>query len=218
MTTNSDGRVHFSHTAMSFLEYRRRTELRTVLCLLSQALLFLMAWTPYAVVSLIGQFGPLDEGGQVQWLSPLTTSIPSFFAKSAIVSNPLIYGFFHPKFRSSVSRILRQFDIGNRDATQGLGGRQVTNDIRTMIMREMMPITTRRNPRRQPQPASLAAAVPSPSIDRERNPSPNLSTHNRSDVGGNPPRLHRGIRFYIYHLYLKIEKRLISYISLDFKI
>ena len=80
-------------------------------------LLCLTAWTPYAIVSLIGQFGPLDNDGRVPWLSPLTTSIPAFFAKTAIVLNPLVYGFCHPQFR----RILRQltFDIGNNDADRG---------------------------------------------------------------------------------------------------
>ena len=80
-------------------------------------LLGLTAWTPYAIVSLIGQFGPLDNDGQMQWLSPLTTSIPAFFAKTAIVLNPLVYGFCHPQFR----RILHQltFYIGNNDADCG---------------------------------------------------------------------------------------------------
>ena len=117
LITISDGKVHFSKMTMSFLQRRRQTEVWTALIILSLALLFLAAWTPYAVVSLIGQFGPLDDDGKAKWLSPLTTSIPSFFAKTAIVLNPLVYGFSHPQFR----RIFRQirFHIGNNGADHG---------------------------------------------------------------------------------------------------
>ena len=109
LITTSDGGMHFSKTTMSFLQRRRQTEVWTAMLILWLVLLYLTAWTPYAVVSLIGQFGPLDDDGQVQWLSPLTTSIPAFFAKTAIVLNPLVYGFCHPQFR----RILRQLRFGN---------------------------------------------------------------------------------------------------------
>ena len=191
LTTNSDSRVSFSHTTMSFVQYRRRTELRTALCLLSQTLLFLTAWTPYAVVSLIGQFGPIDGDGQVLWLSPLTTSLPSFFAKITIVFNPLVYGFFHPKFRSSVSGILRQFDIGNRGETRGRGGRRRANN-------ELNRKTRLRNPPHHSPLASPAAAIPSPSSGREKNASLNLSTHKRPDVSGYHPRLRGGIYTVLY--------------------
>ena len=110
----SDIRVSFSKTTMSFLEHRRQTEIRTALIILSLALLCITAWTPYAIVSLIGQFGPLGDDGQVLWLSPLTTSLPAFFAKTAIVFNPFVYGFSHPQFRSSVRTILQQFSVGRR--------------------------------------------------------------------------------------------------------
>ena len=115
LITTSDGRVHFTRTTI--LRQRKQTEVRAAMIILWLVLLGLTAWTPYAIVSLIGQFGPLDNDGQVQWLSPLTTSIPAFFAKTAIVLNPLVYGFCHPQFR----RILRQltFDIGNNDADRG---------------------------------------------------------------------------------------------------
>ena len=134
---------------MSFLDYRKRKELRTALCLLSLALLFLIAWTPYAIVSAIGQFGPLDEDGQVRWLSPLAISIPAFFAKSAIIFNPLVYGFSHPKFPAR--RILRDMGISTRERT-------------TMIPMSRMA----NNPRRQSRSLVIPAATPSSFSGRER--------------------------------------------------
>ena len=107
----SDGTASFSKTTMSFRKRRRQTDVRTALIILSLALLCFTAWTPYAVVSLIGQFGPLGEGEEQLHLSPLTTSIPAFLAKTAIVFDPIVYGFSHPQFRSSVRTILNQYSV-----------------------------------------------------------------------------------------------------------
>ena len=115
LITTSDGRVHFTRTTI--LRQRKQTEVRAAMIILWLVLLGLTAWTPYAIVSLIGQFGPLDNDGQVQWLSPLTTSIPAFFAKTAIVLNPLVYGFCHPQFRRTLHQLT--FYIGNNDADCG---------------------------------------------------------------------------------------------------
>ena len=109
----SDERDSLSRTSILFRKKRRQTDIRTALIILSLALLFFTAWTPYAIVSLIGQFGPLDEDdddGQLK-LSPLTTAIPAFLAKTAIVFDPLVYGFSHPQFRSSVRQILQQYSV-----------------------------------------------------------------------------------------------------------
>ena len=98
----------FSTTTTSFRKRRRQTDVRTAMILLSLAVLCFTAWTPYAIVSLIGQFGPVDdENGRFE-LSPMATSIPAFLAKTAIVFDPLLYGFSHPQFRSSIRQILQQ--------------------------------------------------------------------------------------------------------------
>lgn len=57
---------------------------------------FLTAWTPYAIVSAVGQFGDKDI------LSPLVTAIPGIFAKTSVVFNPIVYGLSHPHFRSAL--------------------------------------------------------------------------------------------------------------------
>ena len=189
-----DGRVHFNKTTLQILEHRKQTEVRTALIILSLALFCLTAWTPYAVVSLIGQFGPTDGDSQVQWLSPLTTSIPAFFAKTTIIFNPLVYGFYQPQFRSSFRKILRLFNIGNRGGTRGRGGRRRANKELTRM---------RNPPRHSPLANPSAAAASSPSIDRDRGPSNLNNSLNSSQAHQqflhNHPWLRRGsIRFYFY--------------------
>ena len=114
----SDGRASFSKTTVSFRKRRRQTDVRTALIILSLAMLCYTAWTPYAIVSLIGQFGPVDENGQPKKLSPMATAIPAFLAKTAIVFDPLVYGFSSPQFRNSFRQILRQQSV----SSSGYGG------------------------------------------------------------------------------------------------
>ena len=129
----SDGRASFSKTTVSFRKRRRQTDVRTALIILSLAMLCYTAWTPYAIVSLIGQFGPVDdENGQPKKLSPMATAIPAFLAKTAIVFDPLVYGFSHPQFRSSVRQILRQHSVDQSSANGGI--RAGPNNNTTMIV------------------------------------------------------------------------------------
>ena len=154
LMTTSDGRVHFRNTAMSFLQRRKQKDVRTALIILYLALLYITAWTPYTIVSLIGQFGPVDDDGQMR-LSPLTVSIPAFFAKTVIALNPLIYGFAHPQFCLCVHRLLQNMGISNKRGTR---------DTTFGIL--IIPILTKH----QSPPAS-PDAVPSSSVDSERDPS-----------------------------------------------
>ena len=114
----SDGTTSLSKSTVSFRKRRRQTDVRTALIILSLAMLCYTAWTPYAIVSLIGQFGPVDENGQPKKLSPMATAIPAFLAKTAIVFDPLVYGFSSPQFRNSFRQIQRQQSV----SSSGYGG------------------------------------------------------------------------------------------------
>jgi r-opsin len=81
----------------AFRKLRRQTEIRTAQIVVTLILVYLTAWTPYAIVTLIGQFGPEDSQ-----LSPIATAIPAYFAKTAVLLDPLVYGFSHPHFRASL--------------------------------------------------------------------------------------------------------------------
>ncbi|KAM9154640.1 opsin-3 [Pangshura tecta] len=61
---------------------------------------FLICWMPYAVVSL------LVASGYSNLVTPTVAVIPSFFAKSSTVYNPVIYIFMSRKFRRCLLQLL----------------------------------------------------------------------------------------------------------------
>ncbi|XP_049857920.1 melanopsin-like [Schistocerca gregaria] len=73
---------------------------RSLEIIVTLVLLFLISWTPYTVVTLIGQFG--DES----FITPWVASLPAFFAKASVVYNPIVYGLSHPHFRASIKQYL----------------------------------------------------------------------------------------------------------------
>ncbi|XP_064103928.1 melanopsin-like [Macrobrachium nipponense] len=77
----------------------RRNDLRTAQMVLTLILLFIISWSPYATVSLIGQFG------DVRLLTPWVTTLPALFAKASVIYNPIVYGMSHPHFRSSLQHL-----------------------------------------------------------------------------------------------------------------
>ena len=93
----------------SFRKLRRKTEIRTAQTIVMLILLYLFAWTPYAVVTLIGQFGP--DG----ILTPWTTVFPAYFAKSAVVMDPIVFGLSHPRFRTSLKQYLINITQNGQD-------------------------------------------------------------------------------------------------------
>jgi len=98
--------------------HRQQTDVRTASIILMLALLYCVAWTPYAVVSAIGQFGPIGQ------LTPYSESVPAFFAKTAVVLDPILYGFSHPQFRSTLRQMVSRYSVrgGGAAGTTTYGG------------------------------------------------------------------------------------------------
>ena len=63
---------------------------------------FIAAWSPYAVVSVVSLF---SKG---RLMTPVATTIASLFAKTAVIWNPIVYGFIHTKFRIEASQIFKR--------------------------------------------------------------------------------------------------------------
>lgn len=63
---------------------------------------FLMAWTPYAVVSLISMIAGPDV------INDVTASIPAYFAKSSSCYNPVIYVFLYKRLRRQMRFAVRR--------------------------------------------------------------------------------------------------------------
>ncbi|CAG7838004.1 unnamed protein product, partial [Allacma fusca] len=84
-----------------------KNDLRTAQVILTIIVCFLMSWTPYAVVSVVGQFGDASS------LTPLGTALPAIFAKASVIYNPIVYGLSHPHFRSAIRMLkARHFPNG----------------------------------------------------------------------------------------------------------
>ena len=66
-------------------------EVRIAKVAITNVTLWVLAWSPYCAIALIGQFG--GKG----LLTPVVTQLPSFLAKTASVFNPIVYAVSHPK-------------------------------------------------------------------------------------------------------------------------
>lgn len=79
---------------------------RTVKMSLVMLLAFLVAWTPYAVVSMYSSFTPVI-------ISPLLSTLPALFAKFSTCYNPIIFFFMYSKFRKAGKEMLTKFFVTN---------------------------------------------------------------------------------------------------------
>ena len=77
-----------------------KTEKKMASLFLLMIMAYLVAWTPYAVVSLVAASGHKNK------LGPLGESIPSYFAKTSCIYNPVIYVLFFKRFRQKLFTIL----------------------------------------------------------------------------------------------------------------
>lgn len=57
---------------------------------------YMLSWSPYATVALIGQFGPAE------WVTPFLSELPVMLAKASAMHNPIVYALSHPKFREAL--------------------------------------------------------------------------------------------------------------------
>lgn len=72
---------------------KRKTEIRLAGVVIGVVGLWFFAWTPYAVVALLG------VSGNAHLISPLSSMIPALFCKTASCLDPYIYAVTHPRFR-----------------------------------------------------------------------------------------------------------------------
>ncbi|XP_078359135.1 rhodopsin, G0-coupled-like [Oculina patagonica] len=78
---------------------------------------FLVAWTPYAVVSLISMIAGSDV------ISGVAASIPAYIAKSSACYNPILYVFLYKRLRQKM-----RFTFVRRDSQSSSSRKLSTND------------------------------------------------------------------------------------------
>ncbi|CAH1252610.1 RRH [Branchiostoma lanceolatum] len=62
---------------------------------------FILAWTPYSLVSIYATFRDLES------IPVILSILPSMFAKSASIYNPIIYFFMNDSFRRDVTALIK---------------------------------------------------------------------------------------------------------------
>lgn len=73
-------------------------ELRIAKACFTIFFLYVCAWTPYAIVALIGAFG--DK----MLLTPIATMIPAVCAKIVSCIDPYVYAISHPRYRAALEK------------------------------------------------------------------------------------------------------------------
>ncbi|XP_054009056.1 opsin, blue-sensitive [Hylaeus anthracinus] len=79
-------------------EKERSVELRIAKVAFTIFFLFLLAWTPYAVVALTAVFGNREL------LTPAAAMVPAVFAKTVSCIDPWIYAINHPRYRLELQK------------------------------------------------------------------------------------------------------------------
>ena len=69
---------------------------------------YLVAWTPYSIMALIETFYDYSSPRSESVFSAAMATIPSLFAKTSCVTNPLVYGLLNPLFRSACLKLWQQ--------------------------------------------------------------------------------------------------------------
>lgn len=68
-------------------------EIRIAKVAIMNITLWASAWTPFAVICLIGTWGDVSK------ITPLVSTVPVLLSKTSCVYNPIIYAISHPKYR-----------------------------------------------------------------------------------------------------------------------
>lgn len=100
MTSFNDSYRHMKKKQKIKQEFKVAIIVLIVICI------WFVAWTPYAIVSLLGIFGREDL------ITPFSSMVPALFCKSASCIDPYIFALTHAKFKEELRHVL---GISNRN-------------------------------------------------------------------------------------------------------
>ncbi|OCT88836.1 pinopsin [Xenopus laevis] len=98
-------------------------EVRVVAMVLFMVLAFMICWLPYTVFALIVVINPQ------LYISPLAATLPTYFAKTSPVYNPIIYIFLNKQFRSCAVECLTCGHIQLESQEENTESVQVQNTL-----------------------------------------------------------------------------------------
>ncbi|RTG84766.1 r-opsin [Schistosoma bovis] len=81
-----------------FIDCDKKADIEAAKTSIILVLLYLMSWSPYAIVCLMTLVGSRDS------LTPFHSELPVLFAKTSAVYNPIVYAVKHPKFRLEIEK------------------------------------------------------------------------------------------------------------------
>lgn len=93
--TTTDSVVHVKE------KDKQKQEIRLALVVFLVIGLWFAAWTPYAIVSLLGIANRLDL------ITPLSSMIPALFCKTASCMDPYIYAVTHSRFKAEIKALFQ---------------------------------------------------------------------------------------------------------------
>jgi len=82
---------------------------------ITNVMLWLCTWTPYAVVVAIPVFG------NPMLVTPIVSQLPAFLAKTSSCINPIVFAVSHPKFREAMAKEIPCMGIGEKAKDLGTG-------------------------------------------------------------------------------------------------
>lgn len=86
----------------AMIDSKAKTEMKLIRCAATLIFLWTVAWTPYAVIALLGVFS------DASLITPLHSMLPGLFCKSASVIDPYVYSCSHPKYRIEIRNLFRR--------------------------------------------------------------------------------------------------------------
>ncbi|XP_062549815.1 opsin Rh4 [Armigeres subalbatus] len=102
-------RVVIGANSIQSSKNKSKTEVKLAGVVIGIIGLWFIAWTPYAIVSMMGVFG------YEHLLTPLGSMVPAILAKTAACIDPYFYAMNHPRYRQELKKMfgMNQQDIGN---------------------------------------------------------------------------------------------------------
>ncbi|KAK5650064.1 hypothetical protein RI129_001093 [Pyrocoelia pectoralis] len=93
-------------------EEKRRQDLKLAGTIFIIIILWFAAWTPYAVVALLG------ISNHANLITPLTSMIPALFCKTASCIDPFVYAISNPKFKHEVKKRFSKSSLRSYPSTK----------------------------------------------------------------------------------------------------
>jgi r-opsin len=110
--SKNDSQGASASASFSKFQNQRNNEIKLAKIAFCLITLWVLSWSPYAIVALIGIF--YDQS----LLTPTASMLPGLFAKTSSVLNPFVYALSHPKFKAEVKKNIFKVEVPVEERTE----------------------------------------------------------------------------------------------------